>query len=142
MNWQYIDMYYYSCYRSFIICCCYCSSFHISSRHCFWTHFPILIINQRLWCSFTMVLLFSLLFVRLIIKIACTIGTDSILQSFMHESKTWANDWLKEYWTYDILVAEYQFVGIENSVWIDTYCKDMELFLHPYLSWLILWFTQ
>ena len=72
-------------------------SFHICSRHCFWTHFPILIITQRFWCSFTMILLFALLFVRLIIKIACTIGIDPILLSFLHESKTWVNDWLKEY---------------------------------------------
>ena len=50
-------------------------------------------------------------------------------------------DW-KYMRTYDSLVAEYQFVGYENSVWIDTYCKDMELFFHPYISWLILWFTQ
>ena len=87
----------------------------------------------------------ALLFVRLIIKIACTIGIDSILQSFMHLSNTWANDWINEWkniWTYDILAAEYQFVGCENSIWIDTYCKDKVSFIHPYISWLILWFTQ
>ena len=53
----------------------------------------------------------------------------------------WLNEW-KNIWTYDILVAEYQFVGIEYSVSIDTYCKDMELFFYPYISWLVLWFTQ
>ena len=35
---------------------------------------------------------------------------------------------------YDILVAEYPFFGIEYSVSIVTYCKDMELFFHPYIS--------
>ena len=120
-------------------------SLHFCSRHCFWTHIFIFMINQRFWYSFTMLLLFALLFVRLIIKIACTIGIDSILQSFMHLSNTWANDWINEWkniWTYDILAAEYQFVGCENSIWIATYCKDMASFIHPYSSWLILWFTQ
>ena len=37
------------------------------------------------------------LFVRLIIKIACAIGIDSILHSFIQESKTWPNDWMKDY---------------------------------------------
>ena len=114
-------------------------SFHISSRHCFWTHFPILIINQRFWCSFTMLLLFALLFVRMIIKIACTIGINPILLSFLHESKSWTNDWLidwKKTWTFDILAAEYQFVGIVNSVSIVNYCKDMELFfIHKFADW-------
>ena len=112
-------------------------SFHISSRHCFWTHFPILIINQRFWYSFTMILLFALLFVRLIIKIACTIGIDPILLSFLHESKSWANDWLKIYMrTYDSLVAEYQFVGCENSVSIVSYCKTWHrLFIHILAEW-------
>ena len=55
----------------------------ISSRHCFWTQINILIINQRFWYSFTMFLLFALLF-RLIIKIACTIGIDPLNQSFIH----------------------------------------------------------
>ena len=36
--------------------------------------------------------------------------------------------------TYDILVAEYQFVGCENSVRNNTYCKDIELFIHPYFT--------
>ena len=39
-------------------------------------------------------------------------------------------DW-KNIWTYDVLAAEYQFVGCENSVSIVSYCKDMELFIHP-----------
>ena len=109
-------------------------SLHFSSRHCFWTHIFIFMINQRFWYSFTMLLLFALLFVRLIIKIACTIGIDSILQSFMHLSNTWANDWINEWkniWTYDILAAEYQFVGCEYSVRNNTYCKDTALFIHP-----------
>ena len=51
-------------------------------------------------------------------------------------------DW-KYMRTYDILVAEYQFVGYENSVWIVTYCKDIELFLisksinQPYMQKII-----
>ena len=36
--------------------------------------------------------------------------------------------------TYDSLVAEYQFFGIENSVINNTYCKDMASFIHPYFS--------
>ena len=44
--------------------------------------------------------------------------------------------------TYDILVAEYQFAGFENSIWIATYCKDIVSFIYPYISWLTLWFTQ
>ena len=82
--------------HSFINCCCCCSSFHISSIHCFWTHI-ILIINQRFWYSFTMFLLFALLFVRLIIKIACTIGIDPILQPFISQKHEQMIDWFKIY---------------------------------------------
>ena len=36
----------------------------------------------------------------------------------------------------DILAAEYQFVGIENSAWIATHCKDIELFfIHKLADW-------
>ena len=86
-----------------------------------------------------MLLLFALLFVRLIIKIACTIGINPILLSFLHESKTWTNYWLidwKKTWTFDILAAEYQFVRIVNSVSIVKYCKDIELFfIHKFADW-------
>ena len=50
-------------------------------------------------------------------------------------------DW-KNIWTYDVLAAEYQFVGFENSVRNKTYCKDIAVYMHPYISWLVLWFTQ
>ena len=50
-------------------------------------------------------------------------------------------DW-KNIWTYDILVAEYQFFGYEYSVRNNTYCKDTAVYMHPYISWLVLWFTQ
>ena len=50
-------------------------------------------------------------------------------------------DW-KNIWTYDMLVAEYQFVGFENSVWIATHCKDIALIIRPYFTWLILLFIQ
>ena len=44
-------------------------------------------------------------------------------------------DW-KYMRTYDILVAEYQFVGFENSVRNKTYCKDIELFfIHILAGW-------
>ena len=44
-------------------------------------------------------------------------------------------DW-KYMRTYDILVAEYQFVGCENSVRNKTYCKDIELFfIHKLADW-------
>ena len=35
----------------------------------------------------------------------------------------------------DILAAEYQFFGIENSVWIVTYCKDIAFFVHILPDW-------
>ena len=42
----------------------------------------------------------------------------------------------KNIWTYEILVAEYQFVGFENSVRNNTYCKDIELFfIHILADW-------
>ena len=53
----------------------------------------------------------------------------------------WLIDW-KNIWTYDILVAEYQFFGCEYIVSIATYCKDIAVYMHPYISWLVLWFTQ
>ena len=44
-------------------------------------------------------------------------------------------DW-KYMRTYDILVAKIQFLGIENSIWIATYCKDIELFfIHKLPEW-------
>ena len=100
-------------------------SLHFCSRHCFWTHINIFIINQRFWCSFTMLLLFALLFVRMIIKNSLYYRHRSyppIIDAFVKYMSKWLNEW-KNIWTYDILAAEYQFVDIENSIWIDTYCK-------------------
>ena len=103
----------------------------------------ISIINQRFWCSFTMLLLFALLFVRLIIKNSLHNrhrSTPPIILAWVKDMSKWLIDW--EYMrTYNILVAEYQFAGCENSVWIATYCKDKVSFIHPHISWLILWFT-
>ena len=61
--------------------------------------------------------------------------------SFFSQKHEQMIDW-KYMRTYDILVAEIQFFGIENSVWIATHCKDIALIIRPYFTWLILWFAQ
>ena len=70
------------------------------------------------------------------------IGIDSIPQSCIHEIKTKANDWMKEWlFVYNILVTECHFFSYNNPI-IVVHCLQWASFIYSYIGWLILWFTQ